>query len=152
MIIKQPPENIDEMVQAGVLSKDGFIGDDTRTVAQIIAADMQTLKSLGVTCEKIAGRMKELTQKGKDLMERELSIESRYSITVRDDRGPMPDPFGGPAKRKGDTLVKDYKTGKSLRWNELVISMIEEYGFFGGNGDRYRLDPQVLIDVIGLDQ
>ncbi len=151
-MINKLPANIDEMMQPGVLCKDGFLGADKRLVKDIIEEDLATIKKLGMSVDEISDRMTELTAKGSDLMEREVSVENRYSIKVRDDRGPAPDPFGGSPQRKGDTLLKDYKTGKAVVWNDLTIHMIREYGFFGGRGEKYRIEPDVLINILGLSK
>lgn len=143
-------KEIEKLLQAGELSMDGFMGTDTRSLQDIVDGDSRVLRELGLDCVKVADRLRELSAAGEDILERPKLVEDRYEISVRGDRGPMPDPFGGPPLRKGDTLLKDHKTGKELRWNELAIAMIRQHGFFSGQGSHYRLDPRELAEVLGL--
>lgn len=143
-------EEIERLLRPGELTMSGFMGEDARTLEEIIGSDAQTLADIGLSNEDIALRMERITAEGADILERPKEIENRYSVQVRDDRGPMPDPFGGKPKHKGDTILSDHVSGKELRWNELTIAMIREHGFYSGRGSAYRLEPEVLANVLGL--
>lgn len=150
MCAENKMDEIERLLRPGELTLSGFLGDDVRPLEEIIGADAQTLADLGLSNEDFAVRMERLTTEGKDLMERPKEVEHRYNIVVRDDRGPMPDPFGGAPKRKGDTILHDGVTGKDLRWNALTIAMIREHGFFSGRGSPYRLEPDLLAKALNL--
>lgn len=150
--MKQSPEfdRVQERMQAGVLTLHGFLGDDDRKLADIIAADGETVGRLGLTHRRIADRLHELGAKGVDIMEREMQVEDRYLVRARDDRGALPSPFGDGAFGKGDIRLRDKRTGRELRWNELTLHMIRAHGFYGGKGSEYRIDPAeaaVLLDL-----
>ena len=139
---------IEKLLKPGELSIDGFLGKDDRDIDDIIAQDKKTFAELKITPQQAASRLEKLQLEGKDILEREKKIENRYAITVRDDRGPMPDPFGGKPLRKGDTILKDSKTGIILTWNALTIHMLKDYTFCSGIGSPYRLDPNNLKRVL----
>lgn len=147
---KQTMEEIERLLRPGELTLSGFLGDDPRPLEEIIQDDAASMADLGLSNEDLARRMEQITKEGRDLMERPVEVEQRYNVQVRDDRGPMPDPFGGAPRRKGDTIVKDHQTGTELRWNALTIAMVREHGFFSGRGSAYRLEPEALARVLGV--
>ena len=139
---------IEKLLTPGELSIDGFLGKDSRSIEEIIAEDKAEFAELGITIENVIMKLEELEEKGKDIMEREKTVLDRYTVKVRDDRGPMPNPTGGKPLRKGDITIKDTKSGKSLRYNDLTILMLKEFGFCSGTGSEYRLEPAILKEVL----
>lgn len=150
--MKQTPDlqHIQEKMKAGTLTLKGFLGDDTRTLSDIIAADELTVASRGWSHERIAAKLADLTERGRDLMEGEIELDGRFRVSVRDDRGKLPSPWGDGRFEKGDTVLVEIATGRVWRWNPLTLHMVKTHGFYGGKGSDYRLDPQELIDLIGL--
>ncbi|MFA7112829.1 MAG: hypothetical protein WC115_04745, partial [Sphaerochaeta sp.] len=57
--MKQTPEfdKIQQQMKKGVITLDGFLGDDTRNLVDIIASDSMTVNRLNTTCKAIADRM-----------------------------------------------------------------------------------------------
>ena len=139
---------IEKLLTPGELSIDGFLGKDSRSIEEIIAEDKAKFTELGITIENVIMKLEELEEKGKDIMEREKTVLNRYTVKVRDDRGPMPNPTGGKPLRKGDITIKDAKSGKSLIYNDLTILMLKEFGFCSGIGSEYRLEPAILKEVL----
>ncbi len=139
---------IERLLAPGELSIDGFLGSDTRSIDQIITQDKALMLELDLSFAAVASRLEALKEAGKDILERERELEGRYMVKVRDDRGPMPNPAGGKPLRKGDITLKDSKTGKSIRYNDLTIMMLRDFGFCSGNGSDYRLDPAELKAIL----
>lgn len=150
--MKQTPEldRIQSKMQAGVLTLKGFLGNDDRKLADILAQDQITLHQLGLSVDVICDKLSELTEKGRDLMEQEVRIEDRYLVKVRDDRGKIPSPWGDGLFEKGDVDLTDIKSGKKLKWNQLTLRLARAHGFFGGYGSEYRLDPKEVAEILGL--
>ncbi len=150
--MKQTPELdlVQAKMQPGVLTLKGFLGDDDRKLADILAADAQALSRLGITAPQIAERLQQLADLGADLMEQEIIVENRYKITVRDDRGKIPSPWGDGLFEKGDVNLADSVTGKALKWNRLTLRLLAAHGFCGGEGSEYRLDPETVCRILEL--
>lgn len=150
--MKQSPEmdRIQQRMRAGELTLHGFLGDDPRSLADIIAADAATTAALGFAGEDLAARLEELMEKGRDLAEREVAVEGRYLVTVRDDRGLLPSPFGDGLFGKGDCILRAKSGGAEIRYNALTLHMARCHGFYGGAGSVYRLDPKQLAGLLGL--
>lgn len=150
--MKQSPDldRVQKRMRPGVLTLHGFLGTDDRALADIIDQDAQRLHQHGISGAQIAERLQGLTEEGRDLMEQERTVEGRFRITVRDDRGLLPSPFGDGRFEKGDSVLIDAETGTGLLWNPLTLHMIREHGFFGGIGSHYRIDPDTAIRILGL--
>lgn len=151
--MKQSPELA--LIQAnmvpGALSAHGFIGDDSRNLADIILSDVQSLERIGMTQESLADRMQEMTELGLGGLGRPVSMEARFEIEVEDYKGAIPCPFKDNVKaKKRQTRVRRLDTGATIRWTDLNIHMIREHGFFEGYGSPYRLDPAELVSFLGL--
>ena len=134
----------------GKLTLKGFLGVDTRTLGDIIRADTLVLRNHQVNGTAIADALSAITEKARDIMEQEKEIDGRFRVSVRDDRGLQPSPWGDGRFGKGDTVLFDTKTDVTLRWNELTLHLIRRHDFFGGVGSDYRLDPQTIIGLLPL--
>jgi hypothetical protein len=150
--MKQTPDldRAQQRMMPGELTLHGFLGTDTRKLVDIINADDETVRSRGVTHEQIADRLAGILEKGRDIMEREKKVEGRFAVTVRDDRGVLPSPFGDGRFEKDDCYVVDSETGAEFRYNALTIQMIRSHGFYSGKGSQYRLEPGAVIDILDI--
>ena len=65
--MKQSPimDKIQQNMQPGVITLDGFLGNDDRNLIDILEEDDAEVKRLGYTHEAIANRMVELKEAGK---------------------------------------------------------------------------------------
>ncbi|MHC4885362.1 MAG: 4a-hydroxytetrahydrobiopterin dehydratase [Planctomycetota bacterium] len=150
--MKQTPEldRAQANMQPGEMTLHGFLGTDDRKLVDILEADRESVYARWLTHEDIAARLRAIMEEGRDLMERELVVEDRFDVTVRDDRGLLPCPFGDGTFEKGDCHLHDPETDTTLLWNELSIHLIEAHGFYSGTGSLYRLDPTQLIDLLNI--
>lgn len=150
--MKQSPEldAVQARMRPGELTLTGFLGEDTRKLVDILQADGEAVHSRGISHSQIADRLAGLAEAGRDIMEREVLVEGRYAVRVRDDRGLIPSPWGDGLFRKGDVEMTDRRSGSVFRWNELTLHMVRAHGFYSGKGAAYRLGPAELIDVLEL--
>ena len=131
--------------QPGKITRDGFLGTDTRHIHDIIDSDIRTLGKLGKTKEEIADRLQYFIDTGKEGLESHVDLGD-YMVKIDWDRGMLPCPFnerGLHHKIIARVLMKT--TGKSICYSQLNVHMIREHGFFEGHGSAYRLDPEKLI-------
>lgn len=150
--MKQTPEldKIQEKMRPGVLTLKGFLGNDDRKLADIIAADKLALQKLGIKLEEVCSKLQDLAERGTDLMEQEVKVDDKYLIRVRDDRGKIPSPWGDGLFEKGDVELTDIRNGKKLKWNQLTLRLALAHGFLGGKGSEYRLEPEDLAEILDL--
>lgn len=152
LLVKQTPEldRVQEHMQPGAITRDGFLGEDTRKLVDIIQADAVAVREAGLTHGAIADALEDMTRKGVHLMEHEVEVDGRYKVRVRDDRGKLPSPWGDGLFIKGDTEMHDPVTGRTFRWNGLTTHMIRTHGFYNGKGAYFRIDPEAIIETLGL--
>jgi len=151
--MKQRPEL--QAIQANMLpgkfSADGFLGEDDRSLADILLEDQKAVDRLGLTHEAIAARMCALTEQGKSGLGKPITIDNAYEVVVEDYMGRIPCPFrDNRGNDKRSTTVRRLSDGKVLGWTDLSIHMIDQHGFYEGRGSAYRLEPAELADFLGL--
>lgn len=150
--MKQTPKmkKIQEDMAPGAYSADGFLGDDTRNLEDILREDSEKVEAMGLSHRKIASAMREFTEKAR-LMPGVTVREGDFEITVDDHRGYIPCPFSDNERAiKTNTLLLNRKLGKTAYWSELNIHMIEKHGFYEGRGSRFRTEPEELAKILGL--
>lgn len=151
--MKRTPEEIKlrSNFEPGTLSKDGFLGEDDRHVHDIIEADEKTLLRLNVTNELIADRLQYFIEVGKKGLETAVDLGD-YSVQVIWQRGMMPCPFGERGlHHKIIATVINKNMDRRIRYSQLNVHMIREHGFFEGRGGVFRLDPEVVVEVLGIN-
>ncbi len=133
----------------GKFSAEGFLGDDSRSLAEIIEDDLAVVERLGTTLQELAARMRELTDAGKAGLGRQVVIDDKIAVTVTDIMGKIPCPFSDNFRTtKQVTEATNLQNGLTLRWSDLNIHMIGEHCFFEGLGSPFRIDPEKLVGLI----
>ena len=108
--MKQNPKDIPvvESLRAGILSRDGFMGTDTRPFTQIILDDAAQLAQAGTTPEEVADRMEALTKAG--LASPGIPVETGgYTVTVEEYMDKMVCPFRDHRAPMRNTVSVDKK-------------------------------------------
>lgn len=152
--MKQGPDlqRIEENMRTGSLAAHGFMGTDTRSLAAVLQADQVRLERLGITKEEMAARMRHFTEIGKEHLGQAIVVEGKYRVETIDHKGSILCPFAHDYQAsKCNTHLTCLRTGRSIVWSDLNIHLVEEHGFFEGNGARFRLEPEELADILGLN-
>ena len=137
------------MLRSSKLAAGGFLGEDARSVSDIIDNDLAIVSKAGFTKEQVAARMQEITNKAIPLLGNWVDIDKTLQARVDEAKGSMVCPWphsGRFAKRV--TYVETIKTDQKIYWSDLSIHFIEEHGFFEGKGSNFRIEPQDLIKII----
>jgi len=151
--MKQPPreKEIQDRMQPGRLTLHGMLGNDHRTLSEIIEADLSVVNRLGVTHADIAERMRDLAFAGRAGFGTPVIVDDIYEVAVREDRGVLPCPFDHPGRYPKSTVyLKNLETGKELHWTALGAHMIEAHGFYAGHGARFRIDPARAVKILRI--
>lgn len=146
--MKENPRNIPvvESLRAGILSRDGFMGEDTRPFTEVILDDTAALASAGTNAVELADKMNRLTKAGLEQVGNEVALGG-YRVTVEDYMGRISCPFRDHRAPKRNTVVVD-KAGRQMSWTALGVHLIRVHGFFQGKGAPYRLEPAELTDFL----
>lgn len=151
--MKQPPSEGDSLqnFKPSKFSADGFMGNDKRSVEDIVIDDGLKLQELGVTNYIIAAKLKEIYNTAKNALGAQIKIGENLVAQYYESRGKIPSPFRGEGMfEKGEVTISDTRTGQTIVVTSLGIHLIEKHTFFQGNGSRYRLDPQIVVTMLKL--
>jgi hypothetical protein len=149
--MKESPQmqKLEETLRSWKLSAGGFMGSDSRRVAEVVDADAARVAELGLTAERIAVRMQEVTDIAKSGLGNWVKVDDKRQAMVEEAKGAIVCPWphsGRLAKRV--TTVRWVESGEDIRWSDLNIHLIAEHGFFEGKGSTFRIEPEVLVKVI----
>ncbi len=153
--MKQTPEynKIQEQMQKGVITLEGFLGNDTRKLVDIIEADHLTVRKHKRTCADIASRMEYFKELGLNGLGEFLTIDETFEVKVESVRGLLPSPFGGKGMYgKINTTVTNKKLNKTIVYTDLHIHFVGEHCFFEGKESLFRLEPEDLIEILEVPE
>jgi len=138
-------QNVVSRMASGLLSRDGFLGDDPRRLEEILDADNSAVVGLGVTHEALAATLEGIFEKARAGLGTPVPIGGRHVAVHHEAMGRIPCPWGRCGVfPKGEVELADTATGEAIRFTALSIHMIAEHGFYQGRGSRYRLEPAAL--------
>jgi hypothetical protein len=150
--MKMSPEmtSAQAAMQPGVICAEGFLGDDTRKLADIIEADEETCQSIGLNLESAAAGLRRLLKDGARGLGEPTTVEGAWRVQVSDARGVMACPFKDGVFRKSNAEVEHLASGARLHYSELSIHLIEKHHFLQGRGGSFRIEPELLKTVLQL--
>ena len=101
--MKPTPEEkkIKPNFEPGHISRNGFLGDDSRHIHDIIEEDIRALAAIGMTLEQVADCLQYFIEEGKTGMGSTVDTGS-YKVMVEWDRGMLQCPFGGCGLHHGN--------------------------------------------------
>jgi hypothetical protein len=135
----------------GVITRDGFLGDDRRGLADILLTDDASVKALGLEHEAIARRMVELRDAGMAGLGEFVDVAPHFEVRVDSVRGRLPCPFGDPGIfPKTNVTVRNTRTGREVTYTDLHIHLVWVHGFYEGRGCPFRLEPEDLAEVLEI--
>lgn len=142
-------EKLEEVLYSSKIVAGGFMGDDSRSLHEIIDSDAALLEKLGYTHHRIAERMQQITDIAKAALGNQIKVDENIQAHIEEAKGPLICPWPHPgAFVKRVTITKNTSSQQTIKWSDLNIHLIKEHHFFEGKGAAYRLEPEKLIDII----
>ena len=143
---------IQEKMKPGVITRDGFLGTDSRNLIDILTEDDAEVKRLNLSHKLMARRMRELRNAGKHGLGDFISVAPHFEVRVDMVRGKLPCPFGHPGLiQKTNIQVRNLKTEREITYTDVHIHMIGEHGFYEGKGSPFRLEIRDLIETLEIE-
>lgn len=149
--MKQGPnvKRIEENMRTGPLAAHQFLGNDTRTLADIILHDQLLLEPLGLTNQAIADRMRYFTEQAAKTGS--CVVDNKFRVEREEHKGSIICPFADNYQAsKSITRVMNLKSGKEVAWSDLNIHLIAQHGFFEGDGAPFRVEPAEFAEVLEI--
>ncbi|MFW6181894.1 MAG: hypothetical protein ACOC8N_09105 [Spirochaetota bacterium] len=142
---------IQEMMQPGVITRDGFLGTDRRNLVDILVEDDAEVRRMDLDHQAIARRMIELRDAGMRGLGDFITVDPHYEVRVDSARGKLPCPFGDPGVfPKTNTTVRNLNLGREIIYTDLSIHMILAHGFYEGKGAAFRVEPRDLVQILDI--
>ena len=144
-------KKIQEKMKPGVITRDGFLGNDIRNLIDILVEDEADVKRISLTHQVIANRMMELREAGIRGLGNFISVAPHFEVQVDSVRGKLPCPFGDPGIfPKTNITVKNLNINDEITFTDLHIHLIGSHGFYEGKGSLFRLEPEMLIKTLEI--
>ncbi len=137
-----------ERMRPGHITAQGFLGDDARSLADIIEADAEAMRRLGLEKDALADRLEALRDAGQKGLGEPITVDGRWIVTTGDARGMLPCPWNDGLFHKNSIRVEDKKSGTILIYSDLSIHLVRAHGFCQGKGSMFRLSPEDLAKVL----
>ncbi len=151
--MKQTPQEqaVTARMAPGVLSREGFLGDDARSLAEILQVDRAALEALGLTPQRLAERMEDVLRAAMAAMGGPVPAGPGWTARFHEAMGRIACPWGGCGVfAKGEAELLEAAGPAVMHLAPLSAHLVREHGFFQGRGSRYRLEPVLLATALGL--
>jgi hypothetical protein len=137
-----------ERMKPGVITAQGFLGTDTRSIADIVQADTEAFRRSGIDADKVARFLERLRDAGQKGLGEPTGVDGKYVVTVGDARGLLPCPFQDGTFHKNSVEVVDERSGARIIYSDLSIHLLGVHGFCQGTGSPFRLDPVTIAGMM----
>lgn len=141
-------------MQPGVITADGFLGDDHRSLADIIEADEEQFSRLDLSFQDVADRLRHLIEEGRKGLGEPVTVDGKWIVTISEARGRLASPFEDGVFRKINATIVTARNGQPqgtpLLVSDLSLHLLEKHHFLEGKGAPFRLEPAELKRVLEL--
>lgn len=141
-------------MQPGVITSDGFLGDDNRNIVEIIEADEEKFAQLGLDFDDVVERLRHLLDEGRKGLGEPVTVDGRWIVTASEARGHLASPFEDGIFRKVNALIEHapdgQPNGEKLLISDLSLHLLEKNHFLQGKGASFRLEPDQIKRVLEL--
>lgn len=146
-------EILEESMRPGRLSVGGFLGEK-EVLDQILRADDEMVRNLGLTHEQIADRIEYFIKAVHCYPIREGKlIDGIYLVSGAVYRGGQKCPWGDRILYSNiDLSIKNNRLGEELKLPGAIVHLIKKHQFYEGKESPYRVDPAKTIRVLGILQ
>jgi hypothetical protein len=151
--MKQDPflEAVEGRMRRGFITKEGFLGKDTRQLVEILIEDEAAVNRLGLANEEVAQRLRYFLEKAREGLGTEVLVEGKFLVSADDVRGRLPCPWGHRGLYpKTNVRLRNIENNMEIVFTGLQIHMIAAHGFYEGKGSAFRLEPDVLKEALDL--
>ena len=132
----------------GVITADGFLGDDTRSLQDIIVEDEERMRYYKLDIDDTVQVLKDLMEEGRNGLGEPITVDEKWLVQTTEARGHLACPFEDGIQRKITTVIKNLKNGTTIMVSALSLHLMQKHHFFEGKGSSFRLEPETLKKVL----
>jgi len=134
----------------GIITAEGFLGSDKRTLSTIIDDDAQLMRRLNIDPPVLAAKMRHFMDEGRKGLGEPVTVDGDWIVKTDEARGYLACPWEDGIFRKVNVTIELKATGETLFYTDLLVHMVEEHGFFEGHGSSFRLDLTAAKRVLKI--
>ncbi|MBU8912401.1 MAG: hypothetical protein KOO61_00140 [Spirochaetales bacterium] len=142
-------------MQPGVITSDGFLGNDERPIVEIIADDEAEMKRASLEFDETVALMRHLLNESRKGLGEPVTVDGKWIVQAFEARGFLASPFEDGIFRKINakvTLIHEGEpTEHSILYSDLSLHLIEKRHFFQGKGGSFRISPAAIKRVLFAD-
>jgi hypothetical protein len=150
-IAGQPVAELEQSMRPGRLSSAGFLGKKERLLDVLAADNRAVVEEMGLTHQQLARPLRVLgAVAARDAVKEPKEVVyqgRRFRVRAVVFKTTVGSPFDDGTETNCEATVENLDSGKKLTYSLLVPQMIERYGFYEGQGTRFRVDPRTVIEV-----
>ena len=139
-----------ERMGPGATTGPGFLGHDSRALSDIIEADEEAARAIGLDFGEAAALLERLAEAAWAGMGEENEVEGKWIVRSDEARGKLPCPWRDGLYHKGVARARLVDSDEELAFSELSAHLLREHHFCQGEGSPFRLDPAALKRVLRL--
>ncbi len=140
-------------MQPGEITADGFFGDDTRSLIDIIADDESFMASIGMEFDAAAERLEELLEEGRRGLGEPVTVQQNWIVKTDEARGVLPSPFeDGVFRKVNATITRVDDATAFVRVTTLSLHLMRAHHFLQGRGAPFRIEPSTLARVLDTEE
>ncbi|RKX68969.1 MAG: hypothetical protein DRP60_17170 [Spirochaetes bacterium] len=142
--LKKARENMDP----GIITAEGFLGSDSRSLSTIIDEDAQLLRSFELEPVEIAETFRHFMEEGRKGLGEPVTVDSDWLVKTDEARGHLACPWEDGIFRKINVTVERKDNGEKIFFTDLSIHLLEAHGFIEGRGSSFRLEPESIKKLL----
>jgi hypothetical protein len=141
-----------ENMSPGVITADGFLGDDKRPLQDIITEDEEMMRYRNLDFDETVKFLKDMMEEGRNGLGEPITVDGKWLVQTTEARGHLACPFEDGIQRKITTVIKNLKNNTTIMFSALSLHLIQKHHFFEGKGSPFRLEPEDLRKVMEQDE
>ncbi len=134
----------------GVITAEGFLGNDKRNLSTIIDEDLQVMRKLELDKSELVEILRYLMEHGRKGLGEPVTIDEEWLVKTDEARGHLACPWEDGICRKINVTVERKDTGEKFFYTDLSIHLLEAHDFLEGRGSRFRLNLESIKHVLKL--
>ncbi len=145
--------SLEESMRPGKLSQGGFLGENEK-LEDVLKADDETVRRLGLTHKKIAARFQYFIDAVAYPTGSGVLVDGKYLVGGSVYRGGQECPWqdGGLFMPNScmDLYVVNQQTGERLNFPGGIVHLIHVHHFYEGKESPYRVDPERAAKILEI--
>lgn len=140
----------EERMRPGVLTSQGFLGNDSRRLIDIIEADEEEFRARGLDFDEVADVLDRLAREGEKGLGEPITVDGKWLVKSDEARGRIACPYQDGLYHKNAVTVELAATGDRLIYSDLSLHLLRVHHFCQGRGSPFRLSADALKKVCKL--